>query len=65
MRLAREMIGAFCPDPDEVEVRALLAFCLALGSAFLAADHRGRTRAQVIARATDLILAQPPGGPSR
>ncbi|MEV0297640.1 helix-turn-helix domain-containing protein [Nocardia sp. NPDC050710] len=64
MRLAREMIGTFCPDPDEVEARALLAFCLAIGSAFLAADHPGRTRAQVIARAAELILARPPGVPA-
>lgn len=65
MRLARETIGTFCVDPDEVEARALLAFCLAIGSAFLAADHPGRNRAQVVARAADLILARPPAAESR
>ncbi|BCK57002.1 TetR/AcrR family transcriptional regulator [Nocardia wallacei] len=59
MRLAREMIGAYCSDPDEIEVRALLAFCLAIGNAFLAADHPGRDRAQVVTRAAELILARP------
>ncbi|WP_158884952.1 TetR/AcrR family transcriptional regulator [Amycolatopsis anabasis] len=61
MKLLREMIGTFCPDPDEVEARSLLAFCLAVGKNFLAADHGGRTRSEVVARAGDLLLAQPPG----
>ena len=59
MGLLREMIGTFCPDPDEVEARSLLAFCLAIGAHFLAADHGGRTRAQVLARATGLLLDRP------
>jgi AcrR family transcriptional regulator len=56
MGLLRDMIGTFCPDPDEVEARALLAFCLAIGEHFLAADHHGRTRAQVLARAADVLF---------
>lgn len=60
MALLREAIGTVCADPDEVEARALLAFCAAIGSHFLAADHPDRTRAQVIARAADLILNRPP-----
>ncbi|MCZ4125885.1 TetR/AcrR family transcriptional regulator [Streptomyces sp. H39-S7] len=56
MDLLREMIGTFCSDPDEVEARSLLAFCAAIGHHFLAADHPGRTRAEVLARAGDLIL---------
>jgi AcrR family transcriptional regulator len=55
----RELIGTFCHDPDEVEARSLLAFCLAIGEHFLAADHAGRTRGQVLARAADLVFAQP------
>lgn len=65
MALLRAMIGTFCPDPDEVEARSLLAFCTAIGSHFLTADHPGRTRAQVIARAADLLLAQPPHNDGR
>jgi AcrR family transcriptional regulator len=60
MALLREMIGTFCADPDEVEARSLLAFCLAIGEHFLAADHGDRTRAQVLARAADLLLDRPP-----
>ena len=56
MGLLREMIGTSCADPDEVEARSLLAFCLAIGAHFLAADHGDRTRAQVLTRATDLLL---------
>lgn len=56
MALLREMIGTFCDDPDEVEARSLLAFCAAIGAHFLAADHEGRSRADVLARAADLLL---------
>ncbi|MEU1232202.1 helix-turn-helix domain-containing protein [Streptomyces sp. NPDC005828] len=65
MELLREMIGTFCPDPDEVEARSLIAFCVAIGHHFLAADHPGRTRAEVLARAGDLILDRPEERKSR
>lgn len=61
MALLREMIGTFCPDPDEVEARSLLAFCVAIGEHFLAADHGDRTRAEVLAHAADLLLDRPAG----
>lgn len=56
IQLARDAISSFCADPDEAEARSLLAFCLAIGEHFLAADHPGRSRAEVVARAADLIL---------
>jgi AcrR family transcriptional regulator len=59
MALLREMIGTFCADPVEVEARSVLAFCLLIGSHFLAADHGDHTRAQILARAGELILAGP------
>lgn len=59
MELLREMIGTFCSDPDEVEARSLIAFCVAIGQHFLAADHGTRTRAEVRAHAGDLILKRP------
>lgn len=65
MDLLREAIGTFCDDPDEIEARSLLAFCAAIGSPFLAADHPGRTRAQVLARAADLLLDRPPTTPTQ
>lgn len=61
MDLLRQMIGTFCADPDEVEARSVLAFCLLIGEHFLAADHGGRTRAQVLRRAGDLILDRDTG----
>ncbi len=64
MALLRDMIGTFCPDPDEVEARSLLAFCVAIGEHFLAADHGDRTRAQVLARAADLVLDRPARTPA-
>jgi AcrR family transcriptional regulator len=60
MGLLREMIGTFCDDPDEVEARSVLAFCLLIGEHFLAADHGDRTRGQVLRRAGDLILDRRP-----
>ena len=59
MALLREMIGTFCPDPADVEARSLLAFCLAIGEHFLAADHDGYTRGQILARAADLLFSRP------
>ncbi|MFG1708619.1 TetR/AcrR family transcriptional regulator [Nonomuraea sp. M3C6] len=59
MALLRQMIGTFCSDADEVEARSLLAFCVAIGEHFLAADHGDRTRAQVLVRAADLLLNRP------
>ncbi|MFI0352735.1 TetR/AcrR family transcriptional regulator [Actinomadura sp. 9N407] len=60
MALLREMIGTFCSDPDEVEARSLIAFCVAIGHHAVAAGHEGRTRAEVLARAADLILNRTP-----
>jgi AcrR family transcriptional regulator len=59
MGLLRELIGTLCTDPDEVEARSLLAFCLAIGEHFLATGHGDRTRAQVLARAADLLFDPP------
>ena len=64
MELSREALGSTCDDPDEVEARCLLAFCLAIGTHLLAADHPGRTRAEVVARAADLVLGRPGGEPA-
>lgn len=61
MQLLRDAISTFCSDPAEVEARCLLAFCMAIGSHLLAADHPGRTQLQVRARAGALILDRSPG----
>jgi AcrR family transcriptional regulator len=48
MEYMRTLFGAICADPDEVEVRCLLAFSLFIGSHFVAVDHGRRSRAQVL-----------------
>ncbi|MFI5500553.1 TetR/AcrR family transcriptional regulator [Nocardia asteroides] len=59
MALLRETIGVFFTDPDEVEARSLLAFCAVIGGHFLAADHEGRSRLDVLARAADVLFDPP------
>ena len=57
MQYLRALIGTFSDDPDDVEARAMLAFSLAIGSHFIAADHDGRSRGQVVEGATRRLLA--------
>ena len=47
----RSLFGDFCPDADDVEARCLLAFSLFVGQHFIAADHPGRSRREVLAAA--------------
>ncbi|HME46923.1 MAG TPA: TetR/AcrR family transcriptional regulator, partial [Mycobacterium sp.] len=44
-------------DPDEVEARSMLAFSLAIGNHFIAADHDGRSRRQVLELAVNQFVA--------
>ena len=48
MDYMRTLFGAFCPDPDDVEARCMIAFSLFIGSHFVAADHGARSRADVL-----------------
>jgi AcrR family transcriptional regulator len=57
MDYLRTLIGTFVDDPDDVEARGMLAFSLAIGSHFIAADHGSRSRKQVLDRATQRLLA--------
>jgi AcrR family transcriptional regulator len=57
MEYLRKLIGTFSDDPEDVEARGMLAFSLAIGSHFIAADHDGRSRRQVLERATRRLLA--------
>lgn len=61
MDLLRELIGTFCSDADEIEARSLLAFCLRIGNHFLAADHEGRSRTEVMDRAADILFKRSSG----
>ena len=57
MEYMRSLFGAFCPDEDDVEVRGLLAFSVFIGNHFIAADHGGRSRADVVSLAVRRLLA--------
>jgi AcrR family transcriptional regulator len=48
MDYLRSLFGAFRSDADEVEARCMLAFSLWIGNHFIAADHGGRSRDQVM-----------------
>jgi AcrR family transcriptional regulator len=52
----RTLFGALTGDPGEVEARATLAFSLLIGSHFMAADHPGRSRAEVLELAASWLL---------
>jgi hypothetical protein len=39
MEFVRSLFGPFCADEDDVEVRSMTAYCLVIGSYFVAADH--------------------------
>jgi|SRR5215211_3676485 len=57
MQYLRSLISAFCPDADDVEARCMLAFSLAIGNHFIAADHGDRSRAGVLDLAVSRLLA--------
>jgi AcrR family transcriptional regulator len=57
MEYLRALIGTFSDDPDDVEAQGMLAFSLAIGSHFIAADHGRRSRGQVLERAIQRLLA--------
>jgi AcrR family transcriptional regulator len=57
MEYLRLLFGQLGLDEEEAEVRALLAFSLFIGSYFIAANHVGRSRSQVLALALERLVA--------
>jgi AcrR family transcriptional regulator len=53
MEYLRSLFGGFCADEDDVEARCTVVMSLFVGSHFIAADHAGRRRADVV----DLVLS--------
>ena len=51
MEYMRSLFSVFVPDEDDVEVRCLLGFSLWIGNHFIAAEHGGRGRHEVVALA--------------
>ena len=56
MQYLRELFGTFCADEDEVEGRAILAFSLAIGYHFIAADHGARSHDDAVELAVQQLL---------
>jgi AcrR family transcriptional regulator len=48
MDYMRTLFASFCPDEDDVEVRCMITFSLRIGNHFIATDHGGRSRAEVL-----------------
>jgi AcrR family transcriptional regulator len=57
MEYLRSLFRPFCADERDAEARSMLAFSLFIGNFFIAAEHPGRTRAQVLRLAMDKLLA--------
>ncbi len=55
MDYMRSLFGAICEDDDDVEARCLLTFSLFIGGPFVSADHRGRSRAEVLELALEWL----------
>jgi AcrR family transcriptional regulator len=58
MDYLRLLFGQFCADEDDVEARSMLAFSLFIGSYFIAVEHGGKTRAEVLQLAIDRLLSE-------
>ena len=58
MEYLRSLFGPICVDEEDVEARSILAFSLFIGSPFIAAEHPGRSRSQVLQLAVDRLLAE-------
>jgi AcrR family transcriptional regulator len=56
MDYMRSLFGELSADADDVEARCLLAFSVFIASHFIAADHGGRRRSEVIDLATEHLL---------
>jgi AcrR family transcriptional regulator len=56
MDYLRSLFRSFCADEQEVEARCILAFSLAIGHHFIAADHHTHTRAQALELAVTQLL---------
>jgi AcrR family transcriptional regulator len=56
MAYLRSLFATFCRDEAEIEGRSVLAFSLAIGNHFMAADHGAHDRAEAIELAVRQLL---------
>ena len=59
MAYLRSLFGQLCADEDEVEARCMLTYSLFVGSYFIAAQHDGKSRSEVVQLAIDRLLDKP------
>lgn len=52
----RSLFRPFCADETDVEVRSMLAYSAVIGSYFVAAEHGGKTRSELLRLALDRLL---------
>jgi AcrR family transcriptional regulator len=57
MDYLRTQFATFCADEDELEARCMIAFAVAVGSHFIAADYRTGSRADVMKSVIKLLQA--------
>jgi AcrR family transcriptional regulator len=57
MDYLRSLFRQFCADENDVEVRCMLAYSLVIGTYFIAAEHGGKTRTQVLRLAVARLLS--------
>lgn len=57
MDYLRRLFATFVSDPDEIEARSLLAFTLAIGNHFVAAEHDPYTRQEALELAVSRLLS--------
>lgn len=57
MDYLRQGFGEISRDADEAEARSMLAFSLAIGHHFMAADHGGRSHQEALALAAEWLMA--------
>lgn len=56
MEHLRSLFSEFCVDEQDVEARSILAYSLLIGNYFIAANHGGWSRPQVLQFAIDRLL---------
>lgn len=57
MAYLRELFREISRDEDEAQARSMLAFTLAIGHHFVAADHDRRSHEKIVALAADWLMA--------
>lgn len=57
MDYLRTQLSTFCAEEDDLEARCMIAFSVAVGSHFIAADHGARSRADVLRGVITLLQA--------